>query len=199
MRLPRSTYTSRPWRTHEIAGDFAVEDVWALPAPGRRDEFPALVAQMAGGHASDGTGPVSRFLFAVRWKLGALLRLDRESDGVGARVPSLRDRLPDDLREGDPGPEFATMPFQSVFLTENEWLAEMGNRTVHGGLHLGWVDDGTGVHRAQMTVLVRPNGPLGQAYMWGIKPFRYAGVYPALLRTIGEEWEANPARRPSSR
>ncbi|GAA2084779.1 hypothetical protein GCM10009801_46140 [Streptomyces albiaxialis] len=195
MRLSRSAYTSRAWRAHEVAGDFTVEDVWALPTPGARGEFPDLVAQMAGGDTAEAGNPVYRFLFAVRWKLGALLGLDRDDDGVGTRVASLRERLPDDLREGPRGPECPRLPFTSVFQTDDEWLAEMANRTVHGAMHLGWVPDGTGVHRAQMTVLVKPNGPLGSAYMLGIKPFRYVGVYPALLRSIGEEWEESRAAR----
>lgn len=46
-----------------------------------------------------------------------------------------------------------------------------------------------------MAVLVKPNGPLGAVYMAGIKPFRYLGVYPALLRGIGREWQAGPGER----
>jgi hypothetical protein len=34
MRLPDTAHTSRPWRIHELTGDFRLEDVWALPAPG---------------------------------------------------------------------------------------------------------------------------------------------------------------------
>lgn len=44
-------------------------------------------------------------------------------------------------------------------------------------------------YSAQMSVLVRPNGLLGNAYMMLIKPFRYLVVYPALLRTVGRRWE----------
>ncbi|MFF2234854.1 hypothetical protein [Streptomyces anulatus] len=36
---------------------------------------------------------------------------------------------------------------------------------------------------------MKPNGRLGSLYMLGIKPFRYLGVYPALLRSIGREWQ----------
>ena len=36
MRLPNSAHESRPWRIREIAPDFILEDVWALPTPGRR-------------------------------------------------------------------------------------------------------------------------------------------------------------------
>jgi hypothetical protein len=40
-----------------------------------------------------------------------------------------------------------------------------------------------------MAVLVKPNGAFGTVYMAFIKPFRYLGVYPALLRTIGRRWQ----------
>jgi hypothetical protein len=56
-------------------------------------------------------------------------------------------------------------------------------------MHIGWVPDdpGSGYH-AQMAVLVKPNGRLGRAYMTAIKPFRYAFVYPLLLRWVGRSW-----------
>ena len=43
MRLPNSAHTSRPWRIHELARDFRLEDVWALPTPGGPADFPRLV------------------------------------------------------------------------------------------------------------------------------------------------------------
>jgi hypothetical protein len=42
-----------------------------------------------------------------------------------------------------------------------------------------------------MAVLVKPNGRLGAAYMAAIKPFRYGLVYPALMRSVEREWQAN--------
>jgi hypothetical protein len=36
MKLPNAVYEARPWRIHEIAPDFTLEDVWALPVHGRR-------------------------------------------------------------------------------------------------------------------------------------------------------------------
>jgi hypothetical protein len=42
-RLPTTAHTTQPWRIHEIARDFRVEDVWALPTPGGPDDFPLLV------------------------------------------------------------------------------------------------------------------------------------------------------------
>ncbi|MFJ3520173.1 MULTISPECIES: DUF2867 domain-containing protein [unclassified Streptomyces] len=191
MRLPKTAHTSLPWRIHEIAGDFQVEDVWALPTPGGPDDLARLVHQFAAGTGDPVPSPVARVLFAVRWKLGKLLGWDKEDGGLGARVPTLRDRLPADLREGERGPDLRSAPFTSVYQTHDEWVAETANRTMHGALHIGWVPDGNGGYHGQMTVLVKPNGRLGALYMLGIKPFRYLGVYPALLRSIGREWREN--------
>ncbi|MFE9017505.1 DUF2867 domain-containing protein [Streptomyces sp. NPDC007808] len=197
MRLPRTAHTDRPWRIHEIAGDFTVEDVWELPTPGGRDDLVWLVRQFAGGMGGgvNGDSFVSRALFAVRWKLGALLGWDKAEAGLGARLPSLGDRLPADLRDGPRGPDLGRSPFTSLYQTTDEWAAEMGNRTVHGVMHIGWVPDGSGGYRGRMAVLVKPNGFFGTLYMAAIKPFRYVGVYPALIRSIGREWQAGAAAR----
>ncbi|CAM5560769.1 DUF2867 domain-containing protein [Streptomyces abikoensis] len=197
MRLPSTAHTTRPWRIHEIAYDFRVEDVWALPTPGGPDDLAHLVKQVTTREGDEVDSPVGRALFALRWKLGALLGWDAPGTGVGDREPALRDRLPADLREGPRGPDFRK--FTSVYQTHDEWAAEMSNKTVRGVLHLGWVPDGAGAYHAQMAVLVKPNGLFGAAYMAGIKAFRYVGVYPTLLRMIGREWQASAHERSASR
>ena len=108
----------------------------------------------------------------------------------GPRDPTLRDRLPADLRDAPSGPEFDRLPFSSLYLLEDEFAAEIVNRTVHGVLYLGWVPDGSGGYRGQMAVLVKPNGLLGTAYMAAIRPFRHLIVYPPLMREIEQEWWA---------
>jgi hypothetical protein len=189
MTLPDTAHTSRPWRIHELAPDFRLEDVWALPTPGGPDDFPRLVEQFAAAEPSQSLPRAARTLWALRWKLGKLFGWDGKDDGVGSRVPTLRDRLPADLRDAPPGPEFDSLPFTSLYLLENEWAAETANRTVHGVLHLGWVPDGNGSYRGQMAVLVKPNGLFGSAYMAAIRPFRHLIVYPPLMRVIGREWK----------
>ncbi|MFI9821503.1 DUF2867 domain-containing protein [Streptomyces sp. NPDC052013] len=197
MRLASSAHTSRPWRIHEIAGDFQLEDVWALPTPGGPDDLPHLVEQIAGG-AGKAPSPVYRALFAVRWQLGRVFGWDKDDGGLGGRVQTLRDRLPTDLRDAPRGPDVRSAPFTSVYQLHDEWAAEIANRTVHAVMHIGWVQDGTtGTYRGQMAVLVKPNGPFGAVYMLGIKPFRYVGVYPALLRAMGRQWQATADRRNS--
>jgi hypothetical protein len=206
MRLPDTAHTSQPWRIHELTGDFRLEDVWALPTPGGPDDFPRVVQgfpQLARGldaaDASPGFSRVARALWAIRWKLGALLGWDRPDRGLGSRVPTLRDRLPADLRDTPSGPDLDR--FTSLYLLEDEWAAEIANRTMHGVLHLGWVPDQAGGYRAQMAVLVKPNGRLGKLYMAAIRPLRHLIVYPALLRGIEREWPAvarQPVPRPTS-
>ncbi|PVG81709.1 DUF2867 domain-containing protein [Nocardioides gansuensis] len=187
--LPPSAHTRQPWRIHELAPDFRLEDVWALPTPGGPDDLSRLVELVQSGDDRD--FPVLyRLLFAIRWKLGGLLRLDREESGVGSRVASLRDRLPADLRDLPRPPDHPDLPFRVVYLTDREFVAEIANSTVHGLMHLGWVEDGEGGYRGQMAVLNKPNGLLGQAYMAFIKPFRYLVIYPALLRTLARGWES---------
>ncbi|MCT4356807.1 DUF2867 domain-containing protein [Streptomyces sp. Je 1-79] len=193
MELPKSAHTSRPWRIHELTPDFRLYDVWALPTPGGPDDFPRLVRNFAGGDTGDNSSWVARRLFAIRWKLGRLFGWDDKDEGLGSRVPTLRDRLPEDLRDGPAGPEFELLPFTSVYLRDDEWAAEMANRTMHGVLHLSWVPDGSGGHRGQMAVLVKPNGLFGKAYMAAIAPFRHLIVYPPLMRDIGREWRATGA------
>jgi hypothetical protein len=190
MRLSNATHTSRPWRIHEITRDFRLEDVWALPTPGGPDDFPRLVRQMTSGEPELDFSGAARKLWSLRWKVGKLLGWDSPDACLGFRVPTLRDRLPADLREVPSGPDFDALPFTSLYLLDDEWAAEIANRTVHGIMHLGWVPDGTGGYRGQMAVLVKPNGLLGTVYMAAIKPFRYLVVYPALMREIGRDWRA---------
>jgi hypothetical protein len=139
---------------------------------------------------SRGSSRAVRALFAIRWKAGGLLGWDRPEAGVGSRVPSLRERLPPDLRAAPTGPAAAALPFTPLYLLEDEWAVETANRTVHGVLHLGWVPDEAGGHRGQMAVLVKPNGRLGAAYLAAISPFRHAIVYPRMLREIERAWRA---------
>lgn len=187
-RLPDSAHSMQPWRIHELASDFELEDVWALPTPGGPDDLDRLVHQFASDDDAELSAVVIRSLMAVRWRLGAVLGWDDARNGTGDRVLSLRDRLPEDLRDGRSGPNLQVVPFTSVFQTDNEWVSEFANKTVHALMHIGWVLDGPDRHRGQMAVLVKPNGTLGKAYMTAIKPLRRALVYPPFIRSIGENW-----------
>ncbi|MBO0768753.1 MAG: DUF2867 domain-containing protein [Solirubrobacterales bacterium] len=185
MRLADAEHTTRPWRIHELTKDFRLEDVWELRAPGGPDQFKRLVQGFTSfDPGADSSSAIVRALFALRWKLGELLGWDDAREGTGQRVESLTERLPDDLR-ARPGPTIRGTPFKSLYQLDNELAAEIANETMHGVMHLGWVPE---ENRAQMAVLVKPNGPFGQLYMLAIKPFRYLSVYPVLLRDVERAW-----------
>jgi hypothetical protein len=118
-----------------------------------------------------------------------VLGWDDKDTGLDSRVPTLRDRLPTDLRERPPGPIFDTLPFDSLYLTDDEWAAEIANKTVHAVMHVGWVPDDTGDgYHGQLAALVKPNGRMGDVYMAAIKPFRHTIIYPPMLRQVERAW-----------
>jgi hypothetical protein len=190
LRLPNAAHAERPWRIHELTRDFRLEDVWALPTPGGADDLPRLARLIASGDPEQRSPAPARALWAIRWKLGELFGWDDPQTGIGARVPTLRDRLPADLRDAPPGPDFDALPFTSLYLLDDEWAAEIANKTMHGVMHIGWVPDGGGTYRGQMAVYVKPNGLLGNAYMAAIRPFRHLIVYPSLMREFANTWKS---------
>ena len=164
--------------------------VWALPTPGGPGDFPLLLRTFFSKDAFRDDSRAARALWTIRRKLGQLLGWDGPDAGLGSRVPTLRDRLPEDLRDAPSGPDLHRHPFSPLYLLGDEFAAEIANRTMHGVLHLGWVPDQADGYRGQMAVLVKPNGPLGAFYMAAIRPFRYMIVYPAMLRQIERTWRA---------
>jgi hypothetical protein len=198
--LPSTAHTSLPWRIHELTRDFRLEDVWALPTPGGPGDFPRLVQVFAEDSPSDASSRAADALWAIRWKIGKLLGWDRPDAGLASRVRTLRDRLPADLRDAPRGPGIGALPFSPLYLLDDEFAAEIANRTMHGVLHLGWVRDPAGCgYRGQMAVLVKPNGRLGTAYMAAIRPFRHLIVYPAMIRQIELAWWPAGENGPSAR
>lgn len=202
MRVPNAAHESRPWRIREIVPDFILEDVWALPAQGGSEDFPVLLELMAASDPANADSLPTRLLWRLRDRLGSWFDLggistpaDSGGDGAAGKLPipgtsetSLSERLPDDLRGTAADVDFGSLPFVPLYLTDNEFAAEISNRTVHGVMHLAWIDQGGGCYQAQMAVYVKPRGRFGQAYMALIKPFRYLIVYPALMRQTERMW-----------
>ncbi len=188
MRLPRAAHTSRPWLIHEIAPEFEILDVWALPTPGGRDDFERLVQLVTSFDPAGSESWLVRILFVIRRRLGNLLGWDDPATGLDARVPSLRERVPPELRDSASRLEVERAPFSPLYVTHDEFAAEIANATVHGVLHVGWVPDGD-TFGGQLAVLVKPNGSLGRVYLASIVPFRHLIVYPTMIDEIGRLWE----------
>ncbi|WP_306368343.1 DUF2867 domain-containing protein [Nocardiopsis sp. CC223A] len=184
-----SDYTDHPWRIHDLAPDFEVEDVWAFRTPGAGPgDFRAVVKAIRASGGIQRMPLAARFLFAVRWRLGGLLGWDDPASGTGGRVPSLRDRLPGDLLAAPREEDRDGVPLKAVYETDTEAVSELANRTVHTLMHLGWARGADGDFELLMTVLVKPNGRFGRLYMAAIAPFRHLIVYPALTRGWERAW-----------
>jgi hypothetical protein len=202
-RLPNSAHERGPWRIREIVPDFRLEDAWALPVNGQVDEFPALLELMADSDPANAESLPTRLLWRLRDRLGAwfdLGEITTTKGGGGPTIPgtsetSLAGRLPDDLRGTATGVRFASLPFVPLYRTADEFAAEVGNRTMHGVLHIAWAPRGDDAYQAEMAVYVKPNGHFGAAYMALIKPFRHLIVYPALMRQTERTWASrHPGR-----
>jgi uncharacterized protein DUF2867 len=192
MRLPNSAHEAHPWRISEIASDFALLDVWALPVRGGRDDFEAFLEVMSSIDPTGSPSAAARALFRLRFALGALFGWDddaRKRPIPDCEETSLRARLPKDLHATATTPRPAGR-FLPLYRTNDEWAAEISNDTVHAIMHLAWVGNGEGSYRPQMAVYVKPRGVLGDLYMALIGPFRHWIVYPALMRQIRRAWEA---------
>src|SRR5450755_4416310 len=135
MRLSNSEHESNAWRICEVAPDFRLEDVWALPAQGGAGDFATLLEVMASLDPANGGSFATRALFSIRYRVGGWLGWD---DPHGALpIPedtqtTLSARLPRDLRNtATGGPDLSSYGFLPLYRTDVEWAAELSNRTVH--------------------------------------------------------------------
>jgi len=202
MRLPNEAHDSHRWLIGEIAPDFTLLDVWALPVGGRRDDFDAFLAALAFFDPAHTGTTLTRFLFWLRLRAGALLGWDdptKERRIPGCSESSLAVRVPDALADTAEDHAISNAMrttaggFTPLYKTDDEWAAEISNDTVHGVMHLAWVQQPDGRYRAQMGVYVKPRGWFGRVYLKCIEPFRHLIVYPALTRQVGRMWRATVA------
>ena len=187
-RVPEAEFRERPWRIHEFIEGFEVEDVWAVDATARADEFHRVIDLITSVDTAESSSAAVRLLFAARWKLGEWFGWDDEDDGLGHRVPSLRATLPADLAATVDPARFRALPFTPLYELPDEFAAEIANKTMHGVMHIGAIPAADGRMTVRMTVLVKTNGLFGRTYMMAIKPFRYLLVYPAMFREVERQW-----------
>src|SRR6478609_2977882 len=100
MKIPNSEHESRPWRIREIARDFTLEDVWALPVPGGPEDFETLIQLGSSFDPAKTESRPTRALWSARDRLGDWFGIGRISAPAeyAQNENSLASRLPDDLR-----------------------------------------------------------------------------------------------------
>lgn len=208
MRIPNAVHEARPWRIRDIAPEFTVEDVWALPVHGNAREFQTLLEIMVSLDPTTSESLPTRLLWGFRDRLGVWFDLGRASAPIdharpdaegqlpipGTTETSLIDRLPEDLSDTATDLTFTSMPIAPLYRTDDEFAAELSNRTVHAVVHLTWIDQGGGRYRGHMAIYAKTRGSLGKAYVLLVKPLRRWIVYPGLMRQIEKAWNNRISR-----
>lgn len=196
MRISNALHEAHPWAITGIARDFRLLDVWELPVEGDLGDFDTFLDGIASFDPAESGSAVSRVLFALRLRIGEWLGWDdpsKEYPIPGCAETTLKERLAEELRGSVDGPlpggALVESGFVPLYRTDREWAAEVSNATVHGVLHLSWIDHGGGRYRGRLAVYVKPRGVAGRAYLMLIAPFRHSIVYPALMRQIGRAWD----------
>src|SRR5258708_39382892 len=118
MRIPNAVHESHAWRIREIAPDFTVEDVWALPVYGGTADFERLLEVMASLDPTNRGSFATRMLFRLRWRLGRWFRCDDPATKLpipDQQVSSLAGRPPKDLRNTPARPR--VRPFTRPYRT----------------------------------------------------------------------------------
>ena len=163
MRLPNAAHEAHPWRIREIAADFTLEDVWALPAHGDAEDFPTLLEVMSSlDFPSAASLPVRCPVVGPRSprrlvRPRADLEPDRQQGGRCAKATAdpghernvaRRSAARRSARHGDRR-RIRSTPFVPLYRTDVEFAAELSNRTVHAVMHLAWADQGDGATKAR--------------------------------------------------
>jgi hypothetical protein len=198
MRVDAAEYRAVPLRVHTLLADVPLHDVWAvdLPRLAEADALDAFHRISYQFRVIEGLPAPARALFALRFFLGRVLRLEEQPKGAGT-ASFTKGLTADDRARSSPAPGTPDGLFQVVYRFPNEVLLEVHNRTVHGALltTLARVEAG---YRFYLAVYVRKAGWLTAGYMALIDPFRRWIIYPALLTRIRAIWEEAAQRRGSS-
>jgi hypothetical protein len=185
-------HLARPWRVHRLADDFEVIDAWRMalrPVSGQGfEDFVDVFWKTMGDFAEHPLAKVRLWLGErLGWDAGPALSIPgcREKT-VAERMP----RLPDAAANlaAPSTPRYAPAGITDVYRYADEALYEFSNKTIHGVLHLGWING-----EAAVAVYVKYRGLASRAYMAAIWPARHLLLYPQLVRTIEQRWTAHRA------
>lgn len=190
-----SEFYALPLRVHAFLADVPLHDVWAVDLPKHRDGV--TLSEFLNRGSRDGADaanaetkrfpPAARALFALRFFLGRIFRL--EAEPKDALATAFRNRLTEEDRARSI--VVAGTPeglFRVVYRFENEQLVEIQNRTVHGAA-LSTLAERADGYRFYFAVYVRQRTWITPFYMGLIDPFRKWIIYPALLKKIRATWE----------
>src|SRR6202451_2435551 len=168
-QISPAEFCTLPLRAHTLLADVPLHDVWAVDLPRHRDGVTLTkVLRRANQVGINKLPPVARALFALRFFLGRIFRL--EAEPKDALATSFVNRLTEEDRARSlvaPGPREGL--FRIVYRFENEQLVEVQNRTVHGAPLIALAERADG-YRFYFAVYVRRRTWITPFYMGLIDP-----------------------------
>ncbi|MBV8056323.1 MAG: DUF2867 domain-containing protein [Deltaproteobacteria bacterium] len=187
-QIPSKEFKRLPLRVHAFLGDVPLHDVWAIDLPRGPGGITLAEFLRRTGDLFRRPPPVVRALLSARFFVGGLFGWDRAT--LGSLSQSFAQRLTEEDRAQSLEPAgTADGLFRIVYRFENEQLDEIINRTVHAGVLSALAETSEG-YRFYLAVYVREVSCFTLLYMAAINPFRKLIVYPLLLRSIADQWNA---------
>jgi hypothetical protein len=189
MRISPGEFRKLDLVVHGFLADVPLHDVSAIDLPGGGEGRKVVDVRslFVDDPIQEGNG-LTRFLFSLRWRVGAIFGWDRQGSGLPedsyvhrwARIDGGRSLIAPGTKDG---------PFHVVYHFPSEALSEIRNATVHAFLCSALVPRAEG-YRLYWAVFVTPVSRWTTVYLAMIEPFRRFIVYPSLLRRIRRAWTA---------
>ena len=110
MKLPDAAHTSRPWRIHEIAPTSGSRTCGRCRRPAAPDDFPLLVRGYRPADPAEARRAPPARSGDPAGGSGSCSAGTSQDTGLGSSVPTLRDRLPADLRDAPARPGLRRAP-----------------------------------------------------------------------------------------
>lgn len=185
----RIAYSKLRLHAHEFLAGVPLQSLYRLELKGGPGNLTIEDIKERTGFLTDQleTGNISKFLFWLRGRIGRIFGWDNDANVVDS-VSFLSRLTEDDIARSSIEPGRKEGISRVMYCFENEFLAEIVNKTVH----CFWVmakepiADGYALY---MAVYVRKLNWFTPIYMAIVTPMLKAIIYPAMNKSVLRNWE----------
>lgn len=179
-----------PWRVHEFLASVPRRTLYRVDLPGGREGMTLQEINDITGFGSAGemeVGVVTQALFGLRGVIGRILHWD-DAPELATSVTYLARLSAEDWARSRVKPGTALGISRVLYRFENEWLAEIVNRTVHCFWMMASERTAHG-YALYLAVYVKRLNWFTPVYMALIAPMLKWIVYPAMIKGVRRRWE----------
>ena len=186
MKIPENQHDDRQFQVAELAHDFRLEDVWEFPLTGdfashSLDDFKQVYLDTLEKFTHRG---LAGQLFHIREVAGKVFGWDKAPARPAPTDYELGRRWAARGNTDNSDGVLSDKAFHQVYQLENEFLAEISNKTVDAAMHLGVIPIENQRFKVRLGVYVRTRGLASRFYMAFIKPFRLVVIYPTMMKAV---------------